>query len=83
MDAQLKEKWITALRSGEYEQTQRTLKNDGKFCCLGVLNEIRGAPQSYEKLDNILGCEWTQLTILNDDRGFTFPQIADWIQENL
>lgn len=41
MDKEIKAKWLTALRSGEYKQTKRVL-NDGKegFCCLGVLCEV-------------------------------------------
>lgn len=43
-----KNKWIKALRSGNYQQTQSVLKEaptyDGKpvtgFCCLGVLRDI-------------------------------------------
>jgi len=43
MDAGLKEKWIKALRSGEYEQTQGLLhRGETGFCCLGVLCEISG-----------------------------------------
>lgn len=39
MDAVIKQKWITALRSGEYKQFQgRLSSDDGKrHCCIGVL----------------------------------------------
>jgi hypothetical protein len=40
MDKDLKEKWLKALRSGEYKQTQRFLKKDSGFCCLGVLTDL-------------------------------------------
>lgn len=43
MDAKLKVKWLKALRSGRYKQGDSYLKNDGKFCCLGVLAQIQGA----------------------------------------
>ena len=33
-------KWIEALRSGKYRQGRRFLCYDGKYCCLGVLNEL-------------------------------------------
>lgn len=44
MEASLKAKWIEALRSGQYRQTQARLRtNDGLgYCCLGVLCEISG-----------------------------------------
>jgi hypothetical protein len=40
MDADLKAKWVEALRSGEYEQGSLYLRKEGKHCCLGVLCEL-------------------------------------------
>lgn len=37
MDAQLKAKWVKALRSGEYKQGRHYLRSNEHFCCLGVL----------------------------------------------
>jgi len=37
MKADLKAKWVEALRSGKYEQGVGALLKDGKYCCLGVL----------------------------------------------
>jgi hypothetical protein len=31
------QKWLTALRSGEYKQATGALENGGGYCCLGVL----------------------------------------------
>jgi hypothetical protein len=52
MDPEIKAKWLTALRSGDFNQTKYLLKvllhnkeNDQEFCaycCLGVLCEIAG-----------------------------------------
>jgi hypothetical protein len=47
MDAQLKAKWVEALRSEQYLQTQGMLRfrdDEGKssFCCLGVLCDVAG-----------------------------------------
>lgn len=42
MTPELKAKWITALRSGEYTQGQNYLKANGNYCCLGVLCEVYG-----------------------------------------
>ena len=37
----IKEKWLTALRSGEYKQGKYYLKNDNNcYCCLGVLQMV-------------------------------------------
>ena len=40
MNQEFKERWIAALRSGEYKQGRNTLYNSGKFCCLGVACEL-------------------------------------------
>lgn len=42
-----KAKWLEALRSGEYTQTEGALCNDGKYCCLGVLEVVLDG--DYEK----------------------------------
>ena len=43
MKKDTKEKWVAALRSGEYKQCQGELKDDsGAHCCLGVLLESQG-----------------------------------------
>src|SRR6267378_1173296 len=49
MDLQLKAKWVKALRSGDYQQTDGVLRRgymDGGgfgYCCLGVLGDVMGA----------------------------------------
>jgi hypothetical protein len=45
MNAKLKAKWVKALRSGQYDQTEGKLCNStgDAFCCLGVLLDIQGA----------------------------------------
>lgn len=40
MKAEIKEKWIAALESGEYEQGREYLHKGNKFCCLGVLCDL-------------------------------------------
>ena len=40
MKADIKTKWLAALRSGQYEQTEGVLRNGDGFCCLGVLCDI-------------------------------------------
>ena len=36
------QKWVDALRSGEYGQTVHQLRQGDKYCCLGVACEISG-----------------------------------------
>lgn len=45
MNPEIKEKWVAALRSGEYKQGRGTLKytdrdDNAAYCCLGVLCEV-------------------------------------------
>lgn len=41
MQAELKQKWIEALRSGKYQQGKGVLRTDtDHFCCLGVLCDL-------------------------------------------
>lgn len=41
MNPEIKEKWLTALRSGDYVQGRQYLQTaQGTFCCLGVLCDI-------------------------------------------
>lgn len=95
MDAQIKQKWVEALRSGEYEQTQKTLKYRDGFCCLGVLCDLQGAEWKRVSHKARVGLsmpskfagglsekEQSKLMDLND-RGTEFPQIADYIEANL
>jgi len=42
MNEEVKNRWVEALRSGEYEQGADYLcSTDNKFCCLGVLVDIQ------------------------------------------
>lgn len=50
MNPQVKEKWINALRSGEYKQGREKLRSPNGYCCLGVLCDL------YSKEKEI---EWT------------------------
>lgn len=88
MDPELKQKWIAALKSGEYKQGKARLhdKNAGTYCCLGVLNEV--AAYGYPGGNAGLGYELparvqSQLIHMNDSKGYSFEGIANWIEENL
>lgn len=52
MNAEIKAKWLEALRSGKYRQGTEYLRTaDDKFCCLGVLCDITN-PALWEKWTN-------------------------------
>jgi hypothetical protein len=44
MNAEIKQKWLAALRSGEYQQGKSALRRDEdgqrRYCCLGVLCDL-------------------------------------------
>jgi len=48
MNPQIKQKWVDALRSGEYQQGQNYLRTDNGFCCLGVLCDLYGKENNVE-----------------------------------
>ena len=59
---EVKEKWLAALRSGEYKQGRNALRRNNNFCCLGVLCDIYSEEKNvpWEKLgdhDRILDCK--------------------------
>lgn len=41
MDPDIKQRWVAALRSGNYSQTIGFLRNEDGYCCLGVLCDIK------------------------------------------
>lgn len=40
MKPEIAQKWVEALRSGNYTQTTKTLRDDKGYCCLGVLCDL-------------------------------------------
>ena len=93
MDANLKAKWVEALRSGDFKQTTEGYFKHGKsFCCLGVLCVVAGEPPVLEEnksgnwlfVDNEAGLSDVSMRLasMNDD-GASFADLADYIETNL
>lgn len=60
MDPSIKQRWVSALRSGSYHQGRNFLRRENDYCCLGVLCDLHA--QSYSQ-------DWTlygQLTTTQD-----------------
>lgn len=53
MKKELKERWITALRSGDYSQSQGCLQDKYGWCCLGVLCNIVDGTKWIEPDENV------------------------------
>lgn len=53
MDAELKTKWVSALRSGEYKQGRGKLRSeDDCYCSLGVCCDVSGEGEWVRKPDS-------------------------------
>lgn len=89
MDPEVKGKWLTALRSGEYEQGKGYLKvepedeNDKpKYCCLGVLCDVAiksGLPLDEETVTDVNNEGYElQAVKFNGNQSFLPPQVQDW-----
>ena len=108
MIAELKSKWLKALRSGRYKQGKSRLRQiaNGKelHCCLGVLGRVMRVKWAedamyYSVKDNgVCHGVWLPTSLLkkvglsNDeqgtlggmnDGGYTFKEIADYIEKQL
>jgi hypothetical protein len=53
MKAELKSKWVEALRSGNYEQGRGLLRAEDQYCCLGVLCEVAGIECTLSESDGV------------------------------
>jgi hypothetical protein len=76
MNQDIKQRWVDALRSGEYEQGKECLhdSSDNTFCCLGVLTDlyIKEHGQQWHKPDGA-----THLTF--EDEGGVLPSsVRTW-----
>lgn len=77
MYREVAEAWVSALRSGEYEQGEGALSRDGEYCCLGVLCEVA--------VDNglALDVEHTGDEIHYDGNGAFLPdRVVQWAGMN-
>jgi hypothetical protein len=71
MNPQIKQKWVSALRSGDYQQTQRRLHDENGFCCLGVLCDL------YGKENNV---EWN---LVNNGQNYEFQEFESYLPSSV
>jgi len=85
MSPELKAKWVSALRSGAYQQGHGTLRRGDAFCCIGVLCDVSGlgewAGSESEKDAYILLEDWMGGAI--DDKHLKKFGLAAVTQERL
>ena len=87
--------WKDALRSGEYEQCRYKLVTEDAYCCLGVLSDLflchgkhtlygYSGWNRYPAYNRLISFDLEMTaTNLNDTQQLTFPQIADWLDDNV
>ncbi len=60
MKKEIADKWIAALRSGDYVQTLGGLKTEDGFCCLGVLCDIHAKETENEWATKKMDAHFTE-----------------------
>jgi hypothetical protein len=73
MNPEVKERWIAALRSGEYDQGKNLLRFEEKFCCLGVLCDLH-SKETGNEWDIVEGIRETYLGM----NGYLPAEVVEW-----
>lgn len=95
MNAEIKEKWIKALESGDYMKARKNLYGGGGcYCAIGVLCDVIN-PGGWKKglwatthvdfeannLGELKRSDVNKVIALNDKDNLTFKEIASWLKE--
>lgn len=92
LQPEAKAKWVAALRSGKFEQGRGALQKDlssvSMYCCLGVavaceLTSPQGLFMNFWVEDEFIPEDIQVHLARMNDKGKSFPEIADWIEANL
>lgn len=73
MKHDIKQKWIEALTSGEYQQGHNHLQVGGGFCCLGVLCDLHSKETGVQWMVE----EHSRMTYFGM-RSFMPSEVSDW-----
>jgi hypothetical protein len=80
VNPEIRQQWVSALRSGDYAQGRNALRSgDDKFCCLGVLCDLAekaGAIPVGGRFDD-LG-DWTYGPPGDQNRAWLPMKVMDW-----
>lgn len=81
MNPEVKQKWIDALRSGNYEQGSEKLRTVTGYCCLGVLCDLyskeQGAEWEFRGLDENTH-QTTDYWYFEDQSEFLPESVKEW-----
>jgi len=75
MDVEIKQKWVDALRNGNYKQGSNFLRVDDCYCCLGVLCDIMGGNWDYDK--GLNECKHKNNDTLNPESTYYYIDYKD------
>ena len=79
---EIKEKWVAALRSGEYKQTRGYLSNSNGFCCLGVLCDLH-SKETRVPWETIPGRENSGIQMYLNQASDLSIKVAEWAAETI
>ena len=84
MNQQIKEKWIAALRSGEYNQSSNKLRSTQGFCCLGVLCDLYAKEHNDSeweyRYENEYHTQPTDYWYFNNESELLPQQVKNWAE---
>lgn len=97
MNNEIKEKWVKALRSGEYQQGFGYLQKEGHYCVIGVLCAINpeftavtfdgitkyNGTAFLPDMRGLLPIDMAIELADRNDLGESFDKLADYIERNL
>ena len=78
MNPQVKEMWVNALRSGEYNQATGKLKTPQGFCCLGVLTDLYVKEKNQEWI-----LQSNNPEVIDPEDYYTFEQTHDFLPNSV
>ena len=76
MKETIKNIWVKALRSGQYQQGKMFLQKNNTFCCLGVLCDIMQKETGDLSIRN--QNVWDKCVLYNEVAGSLPIEVRDW-----
>ena len=76
MKPEIKAQWLTALRSGDYQQGQGYLRQGDQYCCLGVLCDLYGKAVGPEWDDG--PNEWADIQAMHGEEATLPFKVQEW-----
>lgn len=78
MNPEIKARWVSALRSGRYEQAKYRLRSDTGYCCLGVLCDVVAEDVAVDWLDEVDEEELEAIYTFDDEKSVLPPCVAKY-----